>query len=76
MLGPYRGELHCLKKKEQYVSFYIPAMQQGTSQVQFAEVTDPAVTRELMVVWGRGTGHVPTWGPGAESEGEGAAPHA
>ena len=46
MFGPYQVAITLFKKKkkEQYISFYILAIQQGTSHIQFAEVTDPAVT--------------------------------
>lgn len=47
MFGPYQVAITLFKKKkrkEQYIPFYILAIQQGTSHIQFAEVTDPAVT--------------------------------
>ena len=43
MFGLYQVAITLFKKKEQYISFYILAIQQGTSHIQFAEVTDPAV---------------------------------
>ena len=44
MFGPYQVAIILFKKKEHYISFYILAIQQGTSHIQFAEVMNPAVT--------------------------------
>lgn len=46
MFGPYQVAitLGFFLKKEQYISFYTLAIQQSTSHVRFAKVTDPAVT--------------------------------